>query len=994
MENYKIVLIVFFITSFSFAQIGIGTTTPNASLDIVASSQSAPANTDGVLIPRIDEFPGINPGANQDGMLVYATGSGTPTKGFYYWDNGTASWIIVSGSGASKVDDLTDGKSDNDGTQDGSSVFLGVNTGLNDDSTDNKNVGIGFEALKTNSTGQFNIAIGYNSLKSNATGITNTAVGVNSLMSNANGNYNTSIGGASLVYNTQGNGNSAIGYGSLFNNITGGNNTALGYNSGRNNSSGTGNVFIGYRSGEGANGSNKLYIENSNADANDALIYGEFDNNILRANSEFQIGNPIVSGYAFPTTDGTANQVLQTDGSGQVSWGNAIGASKINELSDGKSDNDGTQDGSSVFLGIDAGLVDDSTDNQNVGVGFEALKENTVGVFNTANGYQSLKSNTTGGINTAIGNGSLTNNTTGGANVSAGYNSLKNNTIGGSNVALGVSALLSNKAGNNNVAIGWGAMTYANSTSTNFYGYNVAVGSQALSGSTTPSANTGKFNTALGGKSLLSNTSADYNTAVGYNTMNSNTTGVWNTALGSNALYSNTNGQSNIATGLDALYSNTIGGYNIASGYKALYNNIDGNSNIAIGANTLFSNTSGHYNVGIGSGSLNAITTGHTNIAIGSSAGSNNTTGFRNIYLGYLAGYNHTGDHTLWIEDSNADENGALIYGEFDNDILRTNSEFQIGNPTGTGYAFPTVDGAANQVLQTNGSGAVSWVTISSPTVSGTANYIAKFTGPSTVGNSLVYDNGANVGIGTTTPSYKLSVNGPANLNQGIASGTALRVNGAEALWYNGTYFSWGFGGNANYFSDNVGIGVTAPSTKLHLKHSNSGASGGFKIENVDTTNSNYWRMYTSSGVSGDLRLYSSVVGGTTITGWFNGTSGAYSSVSDKRLKKNFTNLHFDWDDFMKLNTQTYQFKAQKDSKKHIGLVAQEVQKIYPELVSYTKKEDVYHLDYSGAGIVAIKAVQELNKKVEVLTEKNKKLNGQLLKYKQLEKRLEALEQK
>ena len=37
-------------------------------------------------------------------------------------------------------------------------------------------------------------------------------------------------------------------------------------------------------------------------------------------------------------------------------------------------------------------------------------------------------------------------------------------------------------------------------------------------------------------------------------------------------------------------------------------------------------------------------------------------------------------------------------------------------------------------------------------TGSGTTNYLPKFTGTSTIGNSLVYDNGTNVGIGTATP--------------------------------------------------------------------------------------------------------------------------------------------------------------------------------------------------------------------------------------------------
>ena len=80
----------------------------------------------------------------------------------------------------------------------------------------------------------------------------------------------------------------------------------------------------------------------------------------------------------------------------------------------------------------------------------------------------------------------------------------------------------------------------------------------------------------------------------------------------------------------------------------------------------------------------------------------------------------------------------------------------------------------------------------------------------------------AQVGIGTTTPTYDLDVAGDLNLNKDIPAGTALRVNGIEALSFNGDYFSWGFGGNYNYFKDNVGIDTLDPQQALHVGGTNS----------------------------------------------------------------------------------------------------------------------------------------------------------------------------
>jgi len=81
------------------AQVGIGTTSPKSIFDITASNISSPANDDGILIPRIDAFPAVNPTAAQNSMLVYLTTNvGVFTKGFHYWDNSLTKWVPFSGN--------------------------------------------------------------------------------------------------------------------------------------------------------------------------------------------------------------------------------------------------------------------------------------------------------------------------------------------------------------------------------------------------------------------------------------------------------------------------------------------------------------------------------------------------------------------------------------------------------------------------------------------------------------------------------------------------------------------------------------------------------------------------------------------------------------------------------------------------------------------------------------------------------------------------------
>lgn len=96
----KIIVLSVLLGTFStFAQVGINTTTPNAQLEIKASNQATPTNTDGLLIPKIDAFPATNPTPLQQDMMVYlAIISGANQPGFYSWDDVSLSWKAIAGS--------------------------------------------------------------------------------------------------------------------------------------------------------------------------------------------------------------------------------------------------------------------------------------------------------------------------------------------------------------------------------------------------------------------------------------------------------------------------------------------------------------------------------------------------------------------------------------------------------------------------------------------------------------------------------------------------------------------------------------------------------------------------------------------------------------------------------------------------------------------------------------------------------------------------------
>jgi len=241
----------------------------------------------------------------------------------------------------------------------------------------------------------------------------------------------------------------------------------------------------------------------------------------------------------------------------------------------------GSYSNGNAFLGFAGNTA--TTGVSNTAIGEAALASNTTGYSNTASGSNALWLNTTGYGNTANGWGALQVNQTGNGNTATGFDALASNTAGG-NTATGYQALSKNTLGDQNTAVGYQAL-YSNIGDTQGDGrFNAAFGYQALFSNTLGSSNTAVGDGALysntGDNTGLNGT---LNAAFGFGALYANTLGYDNIAVGTGTLGANTLGYHNAAVGGGALELNTLGYQNTAVGDQALINNTTGNNLTCIG---------------------------------------------------------------------------------------------------------------------------------------------------------------------------------------------------------------------------------------------------------------------------------------------------------------------------------------------------------------------------------------------------------------------------
>jgi hypothetical protein len=349
-------------------------------------------------------------------------------------------------------------------------------------------------------------------------------------------------------------------------------------------------------------------------------------------------GDLVLDGLKWPQADGTANYVLKTDGSAQLSWTemSSGGATAIDGLSDAKSQDlsiglganalysaTSGQASSNIAVGANAGYSITIADNNTL-VGIRAGSDINAN-DNVAVGYQAFRRGT-GSYNTAVGPYA-------GEGVSG-------QSSGASNTYVGYKAGFAYTTGTRNIAIGANAYDAANDESD-----NIAIGYDALGGAVAG----GEKNVVIGNYAGDAITSSDHNILVGYQAGTAITTGNNHVMIGHTAGAGITNQATGVFVGYRAGFGSTgwsdtligsqtgtySGGYNTVVGHNAMTAGT-GTGNVFVGWDSGLgvASNAAHANVGLGKSALKVLTTGASNIAIGQLAGDNITSGSNNVVIG------------------------------------------------------------------------------------------------------------------------------------------------------------------------------------------------------------------------------------------------------------------------------------------------------------------------------------------------------------------------
>jgi len=407
---------------------------------------------------------------------------------------------------------------------------------------------------------------------------------------------------------------------------------------------------------------------------------------------------------------------------------------------------------------------------------------------------------------------------------------------------------------------------------------------------------------------------ANFNTAEGQNALfNLDTsTGFANTAVGSLSLQSDVDASFNTAVGAGTLSFNT-GNQNTAVGAAALLLNTTGEANTAVGVDALLNNTAGEDNTAIGDSALLSNINGASNTAIGTMAlfsnrtGSDNTATGENALASNTTGSNNTAiGVAALVTNSSGDSNTATGISALAGNIIGNNN---------------TATGASALAMNTTGDDntAIGAFALN--------NNLAP--GNTAIGVSALFAN--SLGDGNTAVGRSAL----SNITDG-RSNTALGENAGANL-------------TTNEFN-NIDIGFDV--------HGVAGEDNTIRIGN-DNIADTFIR-----GISG-----ATVASGATVLVAANGQLGTVTS--SKRFKEEIKPMGNASEALFSLKPVTFRYRKEIDpaGTSQFGLVAEDVEKVNPDLVVRDENGKVSTVRYDQVNAMLLNEFLKEHRKVQELEE-------------------------
>ena len=284
--------------------------------------------------------------------------------------------------------------------------------------------------------------------------------------------------------------------------------------------------------------------------------------------------------------------------------------------------------------------------------------------------------------------------------------------------------------------------------------------------------------------------------------------------------------------------------------------------------------------------------------------------------------------------------------------------------------------------------------------------------------NGITITEDGGVGIGTSFPSSKLHINGDVQIGPDskhikiFTFGTGEDITSTNTLhlnYDNNQTVAIGAGGTSNFtVSGSIGLGTISPGGKLDIDFGSAGSlvagtplgngpgwiftsPNGHRRDIVGDNKGLYIGASSNSGASaahfqisesGNVGIgLVTGVPGNILTIKQNSTTDpvadAWTTYSSRRWKTNIKTIEAPLEIVQKLRGVTYNWK--KDGKADIGLIAEEVGEVLPEIVEYEKNGvDAKSLDYSRIVSVLIESVKEQQKQIDKQQEMINKLSEKI----------------